>query len=437
MEDNNILQYIERYILKSGEQLDINYCTASLSSTIIDIVIVKQTARTFRKVGLLTLSVDMQPQHEELPDPSLLKWTLHKRAVLQDEAQAFDWLSQGWILKEMRFKQDEKTIDRAFYRMGYRLFSYLQHQEVEEKQSTMNQLYDYQVKAIQLIEKLSAHNHTDRIVQLSPLLHRITVTSHWRIEDMEVSNWFPMSWGTVKRIRYLVFALALIDISCNEELFDWKEIGARYYGEIGGSKTFDSDKEEFINLLEEWTGKPVSTIGMVSLGKITPLFFAGNLIGEWSNFRPGPVHALTDLSIAQDHYRTDAKILWLVENRAILTRIAAENNFIQDTGSLVVCVDGHLRSSHKHFIQDVIHNSDIQQVLLWSDYDADGLLIAHEMMKTVSEHKLILKWISHDHQVIGSWSVYERYMKELLQKKRLEQEQVLGRSEDWRRWINL
>lgn len=435
--NNNLITYITNYILKNGEELDLNNCTSSPKSGIIDIAIVKQTARTFRKVGLLTMAIDECSQHRESPDSSLVRWTVRKRAVLQDEVQAFEWLSQGWIMKELRLKQDEKTIDRVCYRMGYRLFTYLRYQEAEARQSTMNQLNDYQVKATQLLDKQSSNDRAERMVQLSSLFQRVSDNRDWTIEDLEASNWFPLSWGTAKRIRYLVFTLAFMEIAASEEFFDWKEIGARFYGEIGGSKAFDSDKEEFIHVLEEWTGKPVSMVGMVSLGKITPLYFAGNLVGEWSSYRSGPVHALTDLSIAQDHYRTDAKNLWLVENRAILTRLAAESGFTQGTGSLVVCVDGHLRSSHKQFIQDVLHNSDIQQVLLWSDYDADGLLIAYEMMKTVTDHSLILKWISHDHQVIRSWSEYEQYMMKLLQQKQLEQEQVLGRSEDWKNWINL
>ncbi|MNJ46628.1 hypothetical protein D3C77_417630 [compost metagenome] len=234
-----------------------------------------------------------------------------------------------------------------------------------------------------------------------------------------------------------MFTLAIIDIASDKELYDWKEIGARYYGEIGGSKAFDADKEEFIAILEEWTSKPVSMIGLISLGKITPLFFAGHLIGQWSSFLPGPVHSLTDLSIAQDQYRTNAKKLWLVENRAILTRMAAERNFVQDTSSLIICVDGHLRSSHKRFIQDVLQHSGIEQVLLWSDYDADGFLIAEEMTKVVSGYVRTLKWVCHDHQIMMSWPEYAQYMKELLVQKRLEQEQVLGGGADWKRWINL
>lgn len=159
--------------------------------------------------------------------------------------------------------------------------------------------------------------------------------------------------------------------------------------------------------------------------------------GQWSCYKPGPVHALTDVSIAMDQYRTNATTLWLVENRGILTRIAAERDFVESLGTLVVCVDGHVRSAHRRFIQQVIQNSSITQVLLWSDYDEDGLLISGEMAAVVDGHNLTVKWIAHDHRVIQSWSGYYDYMKELLQRDKLEQEQVLGGVKEWRQWIEL
>lgn len=62
---------------------------------------------------------------------------------------------------------------------------------------------------------------------------------------------------------------------------------------------------------------------MISGGQITSIYSAGELGGTWSNFGAGPVNALTNISVAQDHYSTRAATLWLVENRAILTRMLA------------------------------------------------------------------------------------------------------------------
>jgi len=427
----NIFSYVSQYILKNGEQLDTNYTRIT---SLVDVDIVKQTARTFRRVGTLTLSLDAYAQEDaQIPDIPLLKWTPGKRAIL-DDLQAFEWLNKGWIMKEMRFKQDGKTIERVHYRMGYRLFVYLQKKTDREHQEKIRQFANYQLDAQKVLRGL-VFDDKERAVLLSSLTCRVSDSIYWKIEELAESDLFPLSWSALKRIKCLIFLLAFIMISNHKELFDWKEIGAQYYGGIGGSKAFDDYKDEFICVLEEWSGQSAEILGMISPGKIIPLYFSGHLRGWWSCFQAGPVHALTDLSIAQDQYSTDATTLWLVENRGILTRLSAERNFLRETGSLIVCVDGHLRSVHKRFIHNLLKNSCIRQAIFWSDYDKDGLLIAGEMVEAVSVYPLTLKWICHDHKVIKNWSEYQQYMGALLQEVCLEQELILGKAKDWRRWI--
>jgi hypothetical protein len=175
---------------------------------------------------------------------------------------------------------------------------------------------------------------------------------------------------------------------------------------------------------------------MTSLGKITPLYFSGQITGLFSDYRYGPVHSLTDLSIAEEEYTTNSTTLWLVENRAILTRLAAAKNFLEETDSLVVCIDGHLRSSHKNCIQQLLTNGMIQQVLIWSDYDLDGFQIAKEVYLTVSEkYNGIIKWITHTKEVLENLQDYEAYMQMLLKDRKIEQEQVLGGANEWKKWI--
>lgn len=80
--------------------------------------------------------------------------------------------------------------------------------------------------------------------------------------------------------------------------------------------------------LEDWANAPIVTLGLISLGQITPVFFAGQLDGEYATYKRGAVHALTNLSIINESFRTKASTIWLVENRAILTRMVAKKNFI-------------------------------------------------------------------------------------------------------------
>ncbi|BBH22499.1 hypothetical protein Back11_38440 [Paenibacillus baekrokdamisoli] len=431
----NVFEYVSQYIIKSGEQLDTDNYTR-ITSSVVEVGIVKWTARTFRKVGTLTLSLTAHLQEDnQTPDMPLLKWTLGKRAIIEDDLQAFEWINMGWIMKEMRFERDGRTIERVHYRMGYRLFVYLQNKIDQEQQERIRQFASYQLEAQKVLKDLVSNNR-EREAILSLLTHHVSVSMYWKVEELAGSDLLPLSWSTVKKIKFLLFLLAFIMISSCKAAFDWKEIGAQYYGGIGGSKAFDDYKDEFISSLEEWSGQSAEILGLISPGKITPLYFAGHLSGHWSCYQAGPVHALTDLSIAQDQYSTDATTLWLVENRGILTRLAAERDFLRETGSLIVCVDGHLRSSHKRFIHNSLINSHIRQVIFWSDYDEDGLLIAGEMAEVVSAYPLTLKWICHDHKVMKDWSNYQQYMRALLQEVRLEQELILGEAEIWRQWIN-
>ena len=46
-----------------------------------------------------------------------------------------------------------------------------------------------------------------------------------------------------------------------------------------------------------------------------------------------------------------------------------------------------------------------------------------------------IKWITHELEVITNWEQYEEYMTAFLKQQRVEQEQVLGGVEDWKKWI--
>lgn len=430
-----IIEYITKFILKTGEQLDIDDRT-NLSLPLVDLPIIKKTARTYRKVAIITMSPSLQVDGTQAPDSSLLKWTVGKRANITDKAQAFEWLSKGWIIKELRLKRDGKTLDQVYYRMSYYLHEYLTAQSLNEKDKQSTEFERYQLTARTIVDDLTLKSKNERSVLLSPLLKQISTSINWTIDELKDADMLPKSWSIAKRMKFYEFVLAFTLLSSSQEVFDWKEIGAHFYSSIGGSKAFDQYKEDFIHLLEEWCGHSPTLLGMISLGQITPLYFAGHVRGQWSSYQPGPVHSLTDISIAQDKYITNAHTLWLVENRAILTRLSAENCFIENSNSLVVCVDGHLRSSHKMFIRQLLQTSQLSQVIVWSDYDESGLLIAREMTEVVSGFSLTLKWISHDLRVITTWAEYQKYMTELLQHTQLEQEQSLGGSEYWTSWIN-
>ncbi|WMT42243.1 Toprim sub domain-containing protein [Paenibacillus sp. D2_2] len=310
-----LLRYLQQHILRSGEELSPENLERPVNS-IIDISIVKRTARTYRQVGVLTLATDIHHGNDiSVPDPDLLKWTPGRRVALIDETKAFEWLSSGWIMKEMRLKRDGRTIDKLCYRMGYRLFALQQQRQEQERAELMEQLECCRLRAERLQRQGDQEIQSDKKDLLSLLQSRLISHSRLTIDDLEVAEPFPAKWSNLKRIQYLHFVLAFILISAKQVVFDWKEIGAQYYGEIGGSKVFDTHKDEFIRTLELWAGQLTTSLGLISPGQITPIYFSGHLEGQWSVHRSGPVHALTDLAVAQDDYHTTASTLWLVENR--------------------------------------------------------------------------------------------------------------------------
>jgi hypothetical protein len=430
--------YLNKFLLKSGERLDLPTKNINSHSS-IELKIIKQTERTYRVVGLLALTANVQGEEtsraEELID---LGFTPKKKIQLNEhDPNTIRWFNLGFIIKEIRLKKDGKTVEAQHFRMGYRLYNAQQNRLRAQMEKLDLEFSNWKtvVKSFFHSIVLKMDNQRGRgIAACLSILHEICDID---VDHLDGWHTFPSGWSVSKRMKFLHFITAFLQLGFQKSDFDWKEIGANYFQEIGGSKEFDRYKEDFINQLEEWAQCPISLLGLTSLGKITPLYFSGQITGRYSTYQYGPVHSLTDLSISEESYSTDSTTLWLVENRAILTRIAAEKNFLEETNTLILCMDGHLRSSHKHCIKQILTDGKILQVLLWSDYDPDGFHIAKEMYLTVKEkHYGSVKWIKHTKQVLNNWQEYEIYMQDLLKEQRIEQEQVLGGVEDWRKWIN-
>ena len=433
------LNFINSYLVKSGETIDPTFIPVN-DAPFIELKIVKRTERTYRVVGLLTLSAEGWNGDPALVDEELVKLGLtpKKKIFLNEhDEKTINWFSLGFILKEIRFKKDGKTPESQYFRIGYHFYKY---QQVQSKkiELQLNHEFDRWKNTVQSF--ISLHQNgmlPERVRGYNSCLAIIDDICKHNVSKLKEMIYFPLGWSLSKRLKFLHFVIAFLQISTQKQDFDWKEIGARYYQEIGGSKEFDPYKDDFINQVEDWSQCPVALLGLVSLGKITPLYFSGQLTGNYSSYRFGPVHSLTDLSIWEESYRTEATTLWLVENRAILTRMAAKKKFLEDMNSLVICMDGHLRSSHKNCIEQILSNGKIKQVIIWTDYDPDGLQISKEAYLVVSgKSQATFKWITHHKDVLLTWQGYFDYMVSLLKEMKMEQEQVLGGAEDWKRWTH-
>lgn len=440
MMEQVVIDYIEKFILKSGEEIDKR--VSDSSAPFIEVKMIRRTERTYRLVGILTLAQklisDISSIDEELV---MLNFTPTKKIQLDDHNRTtLRWLEEGWILREIRFEKDGRTIRTMQFRMGYRLYKYEQDL-IRKKESKIHNEFqswkeDIMLPLSNFNESIAFSNQRKKgIHSLMNILNQLLTVN---ATELKTVLFFPPTWSHIKRMKFLHFIRSFSKLCAQKEDFDWKEIGASYYNRIGGSKEFDTNKQDFIDLLEEWAKMPVNFLGLTSLGQITPLYFSGNLNGKYSYYDWGPVHALTDLSISQEDYATNAATVWLVENRAILTRVSSERNFLKETNSLMICVDGHLRTAHKQCIHQLLQNSDITQIIIWSDYDQAGLQIANELYVSVisCEQQPLVKWISPEKKVFSEWAMYKQYMDEFLKSKEMEQEQMLGGVTDWKEWIH-
>ncbi|MDR0124199.1 DUF2399 domain-containing protein [Bacillus zhangzhouensis] len=437
MIDKKVRQYIEDYILRSKEELELT--TALQDQLFTQFSIIKRSARTYRVLGLLTVSTQHHHVNELPLDPALasLALTTNRKVELnEDEQETFDWLKEGWIIKEIRFEKDGKTVSRSHYRMGYRLFEYQSVQHQRKHNELVNDVLMIQDRLNEIALNKGQKQQTlspDRVSGIKKLTER---AQQLNPSEMEISLSFPTSWPLMKRLKYLHFVCAFCHISSLKESFDWKEIGATYYHEIGGSKKFDTDKEEFISEIEDWSYTPIQELGLTSLGQITPVFFSGILKGQYSSYEIGPVHAITNLSILNETYHTDATTFWIVENRAILTSMASKRDFLKETKSYVLCTDGHLRSAHRKAMTQILDHSQVKQVMIWCDYDVDGLYIARKVYETLNPYDhLKLKWILPNQKVAMNHQQYEQYLTDFLQHQKMEQEQMMGGVDLWKKWI--
>ncbi|WP_456276510.1 toprim domain-containing protein [Bacillus sp. AK128] len=426
------LNYLYIYVLKKGEELEIPP-DSNNESAFIDLKIIKKTERTIRLVSILTVGIN-ENQFIEFDQELLnLKLTPKKKIQLKDhDRSTLKWLAEGWIMKELRFNKDGRTPEASYYRMGFRFFKFLELKARAEELKIEEEFINWKKVARSAVDG-QTQSFNQNLKRLRDALLDLSAKD---LSQINQSHYINDKWTLTKNLKYLHFLLAFTQLALNKKEFDWKEVGASYFKEIGGSKRFDQNKDEFIEQLESSVEYPVHMLGMTSLGKITPLYFSGHLEGKYSSHQYGPVHALTDLSISVENYSTRAKYLWLVENRAILTRLAAARDFLKETDSLVVCVDGHLRTSHKHSIIQLIKNSSLNQVLIWTDYDSDGLNISKELHAAIPESDhVIKKWITPNQDVVTNWYTYEGLIQNYLQQNKMEQEQILGGVEEWKKWI--
>ncbi|MEY9973053.1 5S rRNA maturation endonuclease (ribonuclease M5) [Lysinibacillus sp. RC46] len=410
-----IEQFLTSYFVKNGEHLEVS--PKYITDTIKQYTVVKQTARTYRNVSFLKVGQLTKTK----PSQELLNYKFTKNAkrnLTEDFSTIQSWIEEGWIIEEIVFAQDGRTAKAIHYRIGPSLKCYFEAQNEQQTQRLENYALQLQKSAniLPIKELQHAVQQLNEFVSMpiEKLAHTTKLMSHWSIE---------------KRLRFLHFSIGFFQLANEGVLFDFKEIGATLFDKIGGSKVFDREQKEFIEELERVFSVQTGDCGLISLGKITPVFFAGELTGTFSHYQQGVIHALTDDAILKDTYKTEANIIWLVENRAILTRMAKETSFLQITNSFILCLDGQIRSAHKMLIRQIVAT---QTVIVWTDFDSAGLTIAMHAVQMINTP---YKIIARDNQIFSDIEVYKNWLLGELEVAEHEQEQQLGDVEQWMKWI--
>lgn len=399
-----VQEFLETYICKAGESIQ--------RMNDHEWEIQKWTVRTYKKMG----NVLAAEEYDVHPPESIMKLNLQpnsrRSSLAISEELKQEALHKGWLIQEIRFKSDGRTPDRLMYRMGPGVaeFERLKKMNAMEAEDSLRQALLTELENVQAILPVKFMQNIKEFV-VEP-------------KDKEV-------WGKERVGKFTEFLLAYLRLRNQQSHMEFKEIGATYYKRIGGSKVFDAYRDEFIGRIEKWIDAPISEIGIVSTGTIVPIFFTGNLTGDYSSYSLGTVHATTEIAVTDECYVTSARVLWLVENRAVLTRMAKEVAFLKEMSSLVVGVDGQVRGAHRKFIQKLCQNPSIQQIIIWVDHDAAGRIIARDL-KNLTEG-IPVRFIGTEGNVFTTYSAYIKWSETIHE---AEQEMTLGGPAEWRKWIS-
>lgn len=436
--NDRVIDFINRYILRKQEELD-PYQATLLNEDILEVYIVKSSARRRKRVKSLKF-INSTPSQQLTPPEKLLKLfrTPRTKKTLDEDADTLsNWLQNGWIIHVMEFKSDEKTVSNTYYMMGSALQDYIENQKQQEINDQQEDLQKWREKFIKLKElPISSQIPKERIPAITRLKAIVMKCCQRSLAEGEIllGDDFK-SWSFTKKLSFLHFLTALYQLMSNRVQFDWKEVGAVYFNQIGGSKQFDGYKEEFLTALEALRMPPNPVLGLKSLGTIYPVYFSGEMKGEYAAYLHGTIHAATDHSVFHDTFKTGDNYLWIVENRGVLTRFAYEENFLSENQHFMLCVDGHIKLAHERLLQQLIESSSIQKVLIWTDYDTAGIIIARNLYEIVQGSTV--RWVvPGSHRVAATFEDYQSQVQDYIKDQSEEQEYDIGGPELWKEWIN-
>lgn len=462
------LSYIQQNFLKKGQTLSDTEQFEQNGLGGVDVF--HATARYRKKVGRydwitsltnLNPTEDIQRLGKLFHSSRVSKSANQLRSMGIDAARLDSLFQQDLLMRKTDYDQDGRTSIQVSYVAGLVLHRQIEGDRQAAKAAEMQQLQARIARADTALDQFVRIQHSqqpqrearERFVELMQRLQaEILLTQTWDQPEQVRTNEpvLDSDWTLSRRMAYSDFLIAIAEVAASRSRFDWKEIGARFYREIGGSKRFDRYKEDFLLRLETQLDRPLALLGLVSTGSLYSVYFSGQLTGEQGLFYPaGYTHALTDLTTFLMNIKSDARFLWLVENRAVLIRMTAEDDFLERTDSLVIGLDGQLRGAHRKLIRDLLQGSpNITRIMVWCDYDKSGFDISAHLYRLLqeTEHEqerqalpVAIRCIASDAANSAfpqayDWSTYCRLAAAYTDSP-AEQEIEMGGAEDWMRWM--
>lgn len=137
--------FIQVYFLKKDEIIE----KVEQQEQLMVATMVKKTARTFRKVAHLKLTMNTEFTSPLPKKLASYKFTPNAKRTLHETNDTIQqWLQQGWIVREIRYHTDGISVKEDYYRIGP---AYIEAQHKSEQQQIVKQ--QQQMQALQ--QKLS------------------------------------------------------------------------------------------------------------------------------------------------------------------------------------------------------------------------------------------------------------------------------------------
>lgn len=425
------------------------------------IKIYRETARKLFLVG--TIEMGIEPDAGPIPQiltEKLLNFFVKRSSVdlkrfLQEIAQdavkigsdpdllTNNLIEAGYLTKWTRLAKDGVSIVSTLIGPGRILEKAIETkrqnntdnaiQWLRAQKNKLTLLKEYPINSLAEIQQRGVLSILDKVAcALQELEDNIYCVSEMPVLVLG-ENWsrFSLNKSSNGFMLGVEFLLALSNVLfLNSEGFEWKEIGATTFEEIGGSKRFDANKEILIKIAESVSNTAMSDLGLLSNGSLYSIYLAGNYRISYADgsdenrSRPG-LYAITNVQV-QDikSIKFHGEVVVCTENRALLLKMY-KTGWLKNEKVLVIGVDGQVKSAHQHIL-GLLAQAKLK-FFIWPDTDNAGMIIGKKLKEILPDAELVLvDYLNKDILTVPSYKQWAFTLASNQSFKDREQENFLG-----------